>query len=273
MDTTFKNIPYRKLYRSRNAQIAGVCAGIADYYDLDALVVRILAILLLLTTFGLASIVYFVLWAHLPLAPERLGPYDASFESAELAGHKNVDYYVLPDRALEKQRAKLPIRGLSITTRIAIIVALVLIYLVIAMNLAPLIKGTFWWQFWPLFLFIIGLFFLVVPIRSRFVVVWHMGGLVLTILSIALLPMSLDVLSWRTLSYAFSLFGPIFIVACILFAVGIWAHSSMITIAGTCCFLLFCMCGIIYCVLPGSLEATSIPFQILSTPTIPLLLD
>ena len=43
----------RKIYRSDDTAIAGVCSGIAEGLDMDPATVRILAALLVLATFGL----------------------------------------------------------------------------------------------------------------------------------------------------------------------------------------------------------------------------
>ena len=59
----------RRLMRSSaDKKIAGVCAGIADYFDLDATVVRIIWLLLFLLA-GTGGIAYIICWIVLPLAP------------------------------------------------------------------------------------------------------------------------------------------------------------------------------------------------------------
>lgn len=58
----------KKLYRSRNGVIGGVCRGLADYFNSDVVPVRILAVLALL--FGtLGFWVYLVCWIFIPLEP------------------------------------------------------------------------------------------------------------------------------------------------------------------------------------------------------------
>jgi phage shock protein C len=60
----------KTLYRSRGDRMAGgVCAGIADYFDLDPTVVRLLTVLVTLLTSGGAIIAYIVLWAVVPEEP------------------------------------------------------------------------------------------------------------------------------------------------------------------------------------------------------------
>jgi phage shock protein C len=59
----------RKLYRSRNGEILGVCKGIAEWRDFPVDTVRLIFILLVL--FGGMSIwVYFILALVIPVEPE-----------------------------------------------------------------------------------------------------------------------------------------------------------------------------------------------------------
>jgi phage shock protein PspC (stress-responsive transcriptional regulator) len=61
--------PAKRLMRSsRDKKIGGVCAGLADYFDLDPTVVRIVWLLAVLCA-GTGGLVYLVLWIALPLAP------------------------------------------------------------------------------------------------------------------------------------------------------------------------------------------------------------
>ena len=60
----------KRLYRSRDNMIAGVCGGVADFFGLDATLVRIATIFLLL--FGGRSLwVYIILWLIVPKAPKK----------------------------------------------------------------------------------------------------------------------------------------------------------------------------------------------------------
>lgn len=62
----------RRLYRSRsNAVFAGVAGGIAEYFDIDPVLVRVLLLLLLLMSAGpFAPLLYAILAAIIPRAPE-----------------------------------------------------------------------------------------------------------------------------------------------------------------------------------------------------------
>lgn len=59
----------RKCYRSRtDSVIGGVCGGIAEYFHIDSMLVRILTFLLVFFG-GLSLWVYIILWILLPLRP------------------------------------------------------------------------------------------------------------------------------------------------------------------------------------------------------------
>jgi phage shock protein PspC (stress-responsive transcriptional regulator) len=62
-------VPVKRLMRSsRDKKIGGVCAGVADYFDLDPTVVRIVWLLAVLCA-GTGGLLYLILWIALPLAP------------------------------------------------------------------------------------------------------------------------------------------------------------------------------------------------------------
>lgn len=60
----------KKLYRSStNKKIAGVCGGLAEYFGIDATIIRVIFIILLLPG-GLPGLIpYLILWAVVPLKP------------------------------------------------------------------------------------------------------------------------------------------------------------------------------------------------------------
>jgi phage shock protein C len=58
----------RKLYRSQNQKmIGGVCGGLAEYFDLDPTLVRLVFILLLFTPLH-GLLLYLILWIITPAA-------------------------------------------------------------------------------------------------------------------------------------------------------------------------------------------------------------
>jgi phage shock protein C len=59
----------RRLYRSRtNRKLAGVCGGLAQYFNIDATLIRVLFVVFTLLG-GPGLVVYVVLWIVVPEEP------------------------------------------------------------------------------------------------------------------------------------------------------------------------------------------------------------
>ena len=57
----------KKLYLSdKDKKIGGVCGGIAEYFDIDSTVVRLIWILAALLSLGLGIIAYIIAWIVIP---------------------------------------------------------------------------------------------------------------------------------------------------------------------------------------------------------------
>ncbi len=62
----------KRLFRSRkDRKIAGVCGGIAEYFDIDPVITRVIAVLLLLPGGLPGFIPYIVLWVIVPENPKQ----------------------------------------------------------------------------------------------------------------------------------------------------------------------------------------------------------
>jgi phage shock protein C len=69
--TTYAAMSQRRFYRNRDrAMVAGVCAGLADYFGFNLRVTRILAFICLLMSMPLTLIVYFGIVFLVPSAPD-----------------------------------------------------------------------------------------------------------------------------------------------------------------------------------------------------------
>ena len=55
----------KRLTRSNNKMIGGVCAGLAEYLDLDPTIVRIVWVLMVFFT-GFGGLLYVILWLVMP---------------------------------------------------------------------------------------------------------------------------------------------------------------------------------------------------------------
>ena len=71
----------KKLYRSeKDYKIAGVCGGIAEYFNVDSTLVRLLTVLVVLL--GGAGFVFYILaWIIIPKTPEQVS--DDKFDKRE----------------------------------------------------------------------------------------------------------------------------------------------------------------------------------------------
>jgi phage shock protein C len=59
----------RKLYRSKtNRQLAGVCGGLAEYFNLDVTLIRVLFVLLAVLG-GSGLVIYIAMWIIVPKQP------------------------------------------------------------------------------------------------------------------------------------------------------------------------------------------------------------
>jgi phage shock protein C len=82
---------YRRPFRVNKAEgkVMGVCAGIADHFDMDASLVRVGMVLAALTTFPLVLIAYFIMAAVASAAGPRVGR--TSPAMAPLAGAPSAE--------------------------------------------------------------------------------------------------------------------------------------------------------------------------------------
>lgn len=233
-----------RLRRSRDACLGGVCAGIAQSYDLDPIIVRILALLAAAITFGLAALVYVALWAALPQEPLSSELYDIAPEQAESSAYGYVDC---------SKSAHLHEDGesLSIIVWLVVAICLMLLFLLVALNVSPMVKGSSWWQFWPLALAIVGVGLIVIPVRGCRETAWHALGVAVTALAVSCLPMSLGVLSWETFVYALDYLWVLLALAAVLFVVGLHRSSGALVILGSLLVAVFCLSTLALFAIPG----------------------
>ncbi len=242
----------RHVYRSQDATIGGVCAGFAECFDMDPIVIRILAVLVTLITLGAGVFVYLVLWARLPRNSEPDIPVVIKPESAESSTYGLVD---TATGLAEHRRGSRRESTISLLTRMAIALGLTLLFIAIATNLSPYVPGTEWWQFWPIALIITGLCLIVVPIPMRYEAIWHAVGIGVMSCAAMLLPITLDMLSWQTIPYAFSQAWGIFVMGIVTFVYGVYRKIDAIIIASAFFVTALCIYALLVCAIPGGSES------------------
>ena len=144
----------KRVYRSRkDCVIAGICGGIAEYFDIDPTLVRIIAVLTIFLS-GLGLIAYIIAWILIPQNPEPLAEEEISEKKGAVGKMKQKAEKVAreigegirgsSERAKDKRDSRW-VGG-------AILICLGLLFL--ARNFFP------WFdlgKLWPLILIIIGL--------------------------------------------------------------------------------------------------------------------
>ena len=74
----------RRLYRSStNKVIAGVCGGLGEHFDVDPTLMRLIAVVAALASFGVVLVFYLIAWIVIPQTPLVQLPDDNQISPAE----------------------------------------------------------------------------------------------------------------------------------------------------------------------------------------------
>ncbi len=95
----------RKLYRGDDKVFAGVCSGIAERLDADAILVRVTLVVLACCTFGLAVIPYVALAAFLPSRDEASAPVEVNVDEASVRSDRYQRVVRAGQHPVAQQRA------------------------------------------------------------------------------------------------------------------------------------------------------------------------
>jgi len=128
----------RRLYKSKkNKTIAGVCGGIAEYFDIDPVVVRLIFILFFFI--GGAAIIAYILGAIIiPNPPEE------HVESTDTKAPSTKP----STKTVQKEPAPVPASSSNTSLIIGIILVLVGAYFL--MGNLPFLRQYYWWFRWNL---------------------------------------------------------------------------------------------------------------------------
>ncbi|QGT98841.1 putative stress-responsive transcriptional regulator [Candidatus Syntrophocurvum alkaliphilum] len=78
----------KKLYRSSSQKIfGGVCGGLAEYFEVDVTLVRLICVLIILAPAGLGLLFYLIAWIIVPISPYE----DIANQTANNIDTSNVD--------------------------------------------------------------------------------------------------------------------------------------------------------------------------------------
>ncbi len=146
-----------KLYRSKkNCVIGGVCGGIAEYFDIDPTLVRLLAILIFFFG-GSGIIVYIIGWIIIPQNPN--GNTEDDSESKEEIKGKIKKETGKTNKKLEENLPEEGSKDKSGKNRNIILGVILIIAGLIFMGsiFFPWIAWIAWGTFWPVIIIVVGL--------------------------------------------------------------------------------------------------------------------
>ena len=144
----------KKLYRSRkDYMIAGVSGGIAEYFDIDSTLVRLLTVLVVLLG-GAGVVAYIIAWIVIPKNPDQIS--DEAFEEREnikekvKKGAKDVieevkEHFESKESSHKSEKNRRILGGI-------IVIAVGLIFL-----LNSIFPWVGWGRLWPVILIAVGI--------------------------------------------------------------------------------------------------------------------
>jgi len=143
--------------------IAGVCGGVAEYFDIDPTLVRIIAVITIFLN-GIGLIAYLIAWIFVPQNPEHLAEEKGAGKKGKPETIKERAENVARDIG-EGIRGDFDVAKHKGNTRLAGGVILICLgFLLLVNNFLPWFSLT---KLWPLILVIFGLVLLTGGLRRR----------------------------------------------------------------------------------------------------------
>lgn len=160
----------KRLYRSRvNRVVAGICGGIAEYFRIDPVIIRIATVLLTLITGGTGILVYII---AIFIIPDEKNEFGQDFGSSTKSGFNNstggfnnsTDGFNSPTGGFDDDFGS-PVNETRSTSRFDSDKSKVVIgACLILFGVLFFVKQAFHWfdmrYFWPIVLIVVGLIFI-----------------------------------------------------------------------------------------------------------------
>ena len=218
----------KRLYKSSNPMIAGVCGGIAEYFNIDPTLIRILAVVLVVVGFGIPLVFYIAGMVLMPRDPAEMSGYIDT--KAEEVKHGEAD----ADSEKEKSQYQ---NGGSKRSHwsFAVVVGAFLICIGIIILLGNIINVSIW-RLWPLVFIIIGFIQLFTPGAKGWSIERAGGALVLISMGIVLLAWMLQIIAARTFLLCFMSLWPMLLVVGGLQIIGGARHIPIFNLIGALLF-------------------------------------
>jgi len=262
----------KRLYKSSNVVIGGVCGGIAEYFDIDSTLVRIIAVALLIVGCGVPAILYVVLLIILPPDPGAAQGYVDARAEATNPQSRRVDFdeemsqtgwtnpSIVGDQppppdpatcvsASDYQAAsdsspinKNPSPATRVTHSVAdsvksnsslvLVIGAVLVGAGVIALLSNFVHISLW-RFWPVVLIVVGVVCLFTPGSRGWSLERAGNSIVLVSIGLALLAWMLQIIQTKVLITAFFDLWPVLLVVLGLAIIGGTRKSSIFTLASS----------------------------------------
>jgi phage shock protein C len=153
----------KRLYRSRTDRVIwGVCGGLAKYFDIDPVIVRVVAVLLIFAD-GLGILAYIIMAIVVPLEGSKVAtPREAVKENIEDIKASAGEIRSTFERKEGKSEGETDLRR-----RRSIFLGFLILAIAIIILLSNL--GFFWWFHWGIFIglviLVIGLYIILTAAR------------------------------------------------------------------------------------------------------------
>lgn len=270
----------KRLHKSSDVVVSGVCGGIAEYFGIDPTLVRILTVVIFIAGFGVPIIVYVVCMIVLPPDPGAAQGYvDARAEAtpppcqrvyasvmadadaARVRQEKNADQPPPPDPATRVSAAKQAKRtgkaaahhdenGGSHFSELArshwsaaVWVGVVLIGIGIIALLCNIVHVSVW-RFWPVVIVVAGAVSLFTPGPHGWSLERAGSSIVLITIGLALLAWMLQIVQTKVFVIAFWDLWPALLVVAGVAIIGSAQKSSVIKLASSLLFSAIIIFGI-----------------------------
>jgi phage shock protein C len=153
----------RRLYRSRrDSVLGGVAGGVADYFDMDPSIVRVVWAVLALVTGGIFLVLYIVMWIVVPEGPGAATVARAAAEPGSEPAATDASA-AAPATDWETQEHRLRRGGSGGAVIFGVILIGVGVWFLVDQYL-PAIDSDL---LWPVALVVLGIVLLVVALRGR----------------------------------------------------------------------------------------------------------
>ena len=163
-------MPGRRLYRSRiDKKIGGVCGGLADYFDIDPAIVRVIAVVLGLLN-GIGIIAYIVALIAIPYDPEQRPGFARGAASSSSPQEPTPSSSAAETAAPQGGTSRRGIVWVAESNLIvgAVLVSAGLLFLLLNTGVLDWSLFHFWrWRvLWPIVLIGLGIYMLSAPLRA-----------------------------------------------------------------------------------------------------------